>query len=257
MVRGDDRVFGGVLSGVAARIGMAPAATRLLFALLALFTGGIALLAYAAAWALLPDSQGRIVIQDFGRGTPNVGVLVAIGVLAFFGFVGLNWGIGRWGGWWNIELARRQRLRQRDPRLLHILVILIPLAVIGGVVWLIVWAVRQGKQPSPNPAQGFARLPDGTVPQAPVAPGAFAGDATQPGGSVDPSPEQSGAGTPSPVPVFGAAAPIGAAVAGSRGGAGLRGTPGTAGVHGAQVRLQAQGPVFPGPASLATSRHSR
>src|SRR6187431_3441817 len=86
IVRGDNRVFGGVLSGVGARIGMAPAAARFIFVLIALITGGLGLLAYAAAWALLPDTEGRIIIQDFGRGRPNVGALVAIAILTLIGF---------------------------------------------------------------------------------------------------------------------------------------------------------------------------
>lgn len=209
IVRGDERIFGGVLSGIGARIGMAPVPARLLFVLVAIFTGGIALLAYAAAWASLPDSEGRIIIQDFGRGTPNVGVLVAIGVMAFFGFLSLNWGAGRWGGWWNIEVPGGADFGNMLPRWIPFFAILIPLAIVGGVVWLIVWAVRQGKDQPSNPAQGYARLPDGTVPTASQATEAVAVDAMPVDGSTDTPPGEA----TEPAPVFAAAVPIGAAAA--------------------------------------------
>lgn len=169
IVRTEPRVFGGVLSGVGARIGLAPVPARLIFVLLALVTGGLALLAYAAAWALLPDADGRIIIQDFGRGTPNVGSLVAIGVIAFIGFFTLdNWGIFNWGNWWNIDaFPDMPGMGNALPRLIALVAILVPLAIIGGIVFAIVWSVRYGKSQNPG-AQGYARLPDGTIPEGPA-----------------------------------------------------------------------------------------
>src|SRR5919205_1495461 len=54
IVRGEDRWIGGVASGVARRTGLDPILVRGLFILLAVF-GGIGVLLYGAAWALLPE----------------------------------------------------------------------------------------------------------------------------------------------------------------------------------------------------------
>jgi phage shock protein PspC (stress-responsive transcriptional regulator) len=168
IVRSDQRVFGGVLGGVGARIGMAPGPARILFVVIALFTGGLALLGYAAAWALIPDSEGRIIIQDFGRGTPNVGALVAIGVLALLGLFGLdNIGPGNWWGAWANFDSGFFNDNGMMPRLFVLGAMLIPLALVIGIVWIIVWSVRQGRSEE-REAQGYARLPDGTIPQAPA-----------------------------------------------------------------------------------------
>ncbi len=174
-MRGDNRVFGGVLSGVGARIGMAAAPARIIFVVIALFTSGLGLLAYAAAWALLPDTEGRIIIQDFGRGRPNVGALVAIAIIALFGFGGVgqigpgdffNWSWGANTGWFDGgDMGPMSSLF----RVFAILAaIVIPLAIVAGVVALIVWAVRSSKT-TDRAAQGYARLPDGSVPDAPAA----------------------------------------------------------------------------------------
>ena len=48
------------------------------------------LLAYAAAWALLPDRRGNIIVQNFGRGIPNVGALVGIAILTLIGVGGFD-----------------------------------------------------------------------------------------------------------------------------------------------------------------------
>jgi len=171
IVRSEQRVFGGVLGGVGARIGMAPSATRVIFVLLAIITGGLSLLAYAAAWALLPDAEGSIIIQDFGRGRPNVGALVAIAVMAFFGFITLgHFGMGSDWRWWD-----NYGMGSIGPRIGVMFALLIPLAVVGGIVALIVWSVKRGDSPD-RAAQGYARLPDGTIPNAPVRAASVADD---------------------------------------------------------------------------------
>lgn len=188
IVRSDSRVMGGVLAGVGNRIGMAPAPTRLIFVLIGIFTGGLVLLAYAAGWALLPDTEGRIVIQDFGRGRPNVGSLVVIGILTVFGLIFLdrNAVSGGWG--WLSNMPAMGNAGYGFPGLGRVFLILIPLAIVAGLVWLIIWAVNSSK--SANPAQGFARLPDGTIPASPaadVAPDAAAERAAEPAQSPAPA----------------------------------------------------------------------
>ncbi len=85
ITRGEHGVFGGVVEGIGDRIGMDRVPARLIAVVLLFVTGGLFLALYAAAWALLPDREGRIIIQDFGRGTPNVGALLMIALFALMG----------------------------------------------------------------------------------------------------------------------------------------------------------------------------
>lgn len=105
IVRGQDRWIGGVASGVAARTGLDPILVRGLFVVLAIF-GGIGLLAYGLAWALLPEPDGRIHTEEAGRGNWTSGMTGALGVsilglwrpnLPFFGNTG---GLG--GFFWSL-----------------------------------------------------------------------------------------------------------------------------------------------------------
>lgn len=108
ITRGEHGVFGGVVEGVGERIGLARAPARIIAVVLLFLMQGFFFALYAAAWALLPDRSGRIIIQDFGRGTPNVGALI---VIAIFGVIGLSenpapwsfnrhWGSFPFGGLW-------------------------------------------------------------------------------------------------------------------------------------------------------------
>jgi phage shock protein PspC (stress-responsive transcriptional regulator) len=180
-------VLGGVLAGVGDRIGMAPAPTRVIFVLIGFFTGGLALLVYAAAWALLPDTAGRIVIQDFGRGRPNVGALVALGILTVFGLIFLDRNLlsGGWG--WLSNMPSMGSIGHGFPGFGRVFAVLIPLAVLAGLAWLIVWAISSSRRGAP--AHGYARLPDGTVPATPA-------DTTSAGAE----PSADAAATEAPVP---------------------------------------------------------
>jgi len=170
IVRSDSRVMGGVLAGVGNRIGMAPAATRLIYVLIGIFTGGLALLAYAAAWALFPDTEGRIVIQDFGRGRPNVGALVMVGILTVFGLIFLDRNAISSGWGWLGNMPAMGNMGYAFPGFGRIFIVLIPLALLAGLVWLVIWAVSSSKKG--DPSHGYARLPDGTIPEAPATPAA-------------------------------------------------------------------------------------
>jgi len=52
--RTDDKVLGGVCAGVADYLGVDPTLVRLLTVVAALFSLGTVVIAYVAAWALLP-----------------------------------------------------------------------------------------------------------------------------------------------------------------------------------------------------------
>ncbi|MFB9375802.1 PspC domain-containing protein [Kineococcus gynurae] len=79
LVREDDRIVGGVSGALARRVGVAPVAVRVAFAVLAL-VGGFGLALYGLAWALLPDRSGRIEAEAAHHGDVS-GALVAAVVL--------------------------------------------------------------------------------------------------------------------------------------------------------------------------------
>lgn len=125
ITRGRNGVFGGVVEGVGDRISMERGPARLIAVVLFLITSGFFLTAYAAGWALLPDHKGRIIAQDFGRGTPNVPAIIGIGVLGLIGLSGFGWYWPAVGGL-GVLLAG-----------------LFGIVVIVGVVALIGWAIAR------------------------------------------------------------------------------------------------------------------
>jgi len=191
ITRGDHGVVGGVVEGLGDRVGMARVPARIIVVVAAIVLHGLVLLAYAAAWALLPDRRGNIIVQNFGRGIPNVGALVGIGVLTLFGLGDFNsgpsvklnnmpwnfdtstWGVG------NVAVL--------------IFAVLVPLLVVGGIVTLIVVLVKrsnaagQGGAPGapssspplaspPNSGAAYATPPVATAPNESVVPSSPAPD---------------------------------------------------------------------------------
>lgn len=76
VVRAPDRWFGGVAGGVAARTGLDPVLVRGLFVVLGVF--GVGFLLYGAAWALLPEPDGRIHVEEAVRGNWTSGMTGAL-----------------------------------------------------------------------------------------------------------------------------------------------------------------------------------
>ena len=77
---------GGVLGGVAERYRIDPLLARGVFVAVCMISAGLGLLAYAAAWAVLPDADGRVQFGRLRRGewqdaTVAIGVIGAIGAL--------------------------------------------------------------------------------------------------------------------------------------------------------------------------------
>lgn len=108
LVRGPDRWVGGVASGVAHRWDIDPILVRGLFVLL-FFLGGIGVLLYGVAWALLPEPDGRIHVQEAGRGVWTAGmtgalVVTIIGLFnpafSVFGYDGNPFGGFLWAVLW-------------------------------------------------------------------------------------------------------------------------------------------------------------
>ena len=84
--------MGGVLAGLAARTGLDPVVLRVAFVVVAVATGGLALLAYLVAWAALPgDGAGsplarlgrRARVRGDWRVAGGVGLLTLSALLAF------------------------------------------------------------------------------------------------------------------------------------------------------------------------------
>lgn len=99
VVRGD-AWLGGVCGGLAARLRIDPIIVRGIFAVVAVL-GFPALLVYAIAWALLPDTTGRIHLRELFRGRFDpamIGILI-LTVLSFFPVVPWLWNAAFWPLW--------------------------------------------------------------------------------------------------------------------------------------------------------------
>jgi len=132
IVRGDDRWFAGVLGGIAASTGLAPTAVRILVILFGII-GAPVLFAYVVAWALLPDLQGRIHAEKALRGVFEP-VIIAIVVLLIAAFPRFG-GTATWRWPWMITGL--------PDWISTMLSVIWGIAITIGIVWLIVYLVRQ------------------------------------------------------------------------------------------------------------------
>ncbi|WP_081737775.1 PspC domain-containing protein [Arthrobacter sp. H41] len=136
IVRAPDRWIGGVAGGLAARTGLDVVLVRGLLVILAVF-GGIGVLLYGLAWALLPEPDGRIHTEQAGRGVWTGGMTGA----ALLSLMGL----------WRPNLPFFGD-SGAGPFLWTI-------AWVGGVVFIIYWAVNrsrtQGSRPPAYPPNGY------------------------------------------------------------------------------------------------------
>ena len=163
ITRGDNGVIGGVAEGLGDRIGMARVPARIIMVVAAIPLTALVFLAYAAAWALLPDRKGNIIVQNFGRGIPNVGALIGIAVLTLFGLgnfgngTGIVFNSGAWGG--NIPWNDVPNWGGGHVVIL-ILAILVPLVIIAGVITAIVLLVKKsGNGHTSGPGAVYAAPP--------------------------------------------------------------------------------------------------
>ncbi|MDR7382477.1 PspC domain-containing protein [Promicromonospora iranensis] len=147
--RSDQRWVGGVAGGVAERIGWDPLLVRGLL-IVSFFLGGLGLILYGIGWALLPERDGRIHLQEAARGDFDVAMLGSVAVF----LTGFAWGGP--GGWW-------------DGGDWEWLGFLFWLAVLGVVLYLIVQGVQRSRESS---AARRAAVPGAPVPGAPTGPAA-------------------------------------------------------------------------------------
>ncbi len=92
--RGRDRWIGGVASGIAQRFGVDPLIIRGVLIVLTVFAG-IGVLAYGLAWALLPEPDGRIHVQEAAAGRWTAGMTGAL-ITSVIGFPSLGSGVWGW-----------------------------------------------------------------------------------------------------------------------------------------------------------------
>ncbi|MGX5680996.1 PspC domain-containing protein [Schumannella luteola] len=128
--------IGGVCAGIATRLGIDPLIVRGIAVVVAVL-GGPALLLYAAAWLLLPDSHDTIHLEETlkGRFEPAVAGIGAMLVLTMlplaqgFWFTGAAfWGEPAWSG----SIGRA----------------LWTAVLIGLLIWFIVWIARRSSAPA-------------------------------------------------------------------------------------------------------------
>lgn len=174
-VRREPGWIGGVCAGIASRLGIDPLIVRGIVVVVAVL-GGPALLLYAAAWLLLPDSHDKIHLEEVfkGRFEPAVAGIGAMLVLTMlplaqgFWFTGAAfWGEPAWGS--SIGRAIWTAI------------------LIGLLVWFIVWIARRSSStppPASGPSASFVAS-ESTV-SAPDAPSAGATAATPPAGATEP-----------------------------------------------------------------------
>jgi len=189
--------LGGVCAGIAARIGIDPLIVRGIFVVTALL-GFPALLLYVIGWALLPGLDGRILVQELGRGRFDP-TMIAVGILALVSFLPVaSWA---WSVlFWPVTGAL-------SPTGVVGAIGFVPALVLGlGVVALVLWAISRSHRSS---SSGGASAPGS--PSA-AAPGATADLASaNPAASAAPGPaDASGA---SMAGADAAAAPFGTAPA--------------------------------------------
>lgn len=166
LVRTEERWFGGVASGVAMRIGVDPLLVRGIAIVLSFF-GGLGLLLYGLAWALLPEqTDGRIHLQEALRGHFHAGLVGAMAMV----ILDLSWPAFRWRGlWWGEAWT--------------VIGVLITAAI---VVAVLVWAVPQmrtagGEASAGDPESAGAPAPTRppqTAPDTATLPGVGATAAT-------------------------------------------------------------------------------
>ncbi len=167
--------FGGVLSGIAHRYGWDVSLTRLAFVVLLIVSGGTALFAYFLAWLIIPRAshwpparvstgRSRLSGRDLGMGLVGLGALVVLGI-----------GSG--------EAAA----------------VLVPLALVGGGIWLLIQNPREGEVLSPaaagapvgNAVTPFAETQPFVAPTQPFVATQPLGAPTQPPVAPAPVPKRS------------------------------------------------------------------
>ena len=178
--RGRERWVGGVASGIAERFGVDPLIVRGILIVLTVFAG-VGVLLYGIAWALLPEPDGRIHVQEAVAGRWSSGMTGAL-ITAVIGFPSLGAGVWGWdrygfGGFiWTVFW-------------------------VGGVIYLIYYLTQRNKSRNGTTSMSLSPQPGGPAspgyppnPSTPSAPFAAASY-----GSSDALPRYGESTVPGPV----------------------------------------------------------
>lgn len=109
LTRSSDRWVGGVVGGIARRLGIDPTLARGIFVVLGILTMTGPFI-YGVLWALLPEPDGRIHAQEAGRGRWSAGmtgavIFVALSMFGTSEVFGMRWGMNDNGGFVRILLT--------------------------------------------------------------------------------------------------------------------------------------------------------
>ena len=149
--------IGGVAAGIAARLGIDPLIVRGIIVVVAVL-GGPALLLYAAAWLLLPDSKDKIHLEELIQGRlespiAGIGAMVLLSLLPIaqgIWYTGaLYWGQPSWG-----ESIGR---------------VIWTLVVLAAIVVFVVWVARRSSASDPIVTPATTDDRPETIPQPVVA----------------------------------------------------------------------------------------
>lgn len=153
--RGRERWVGGVASGIAGRFGVDPLIVRGILIVLTVFAG-VGVLLYGIAWALLPEPDGRIHVQEAAAGRWSSGMTGAL-ITTVIGFPGLGAGVWGWDRYGFVPF-------------------LWTVFWVGGAIYLIYYLTQRNKSRngvsamSSSPAAGPGYPPNPAVPADPAAP---------------------------------------------------------------------------------------
>lgn len=162
--RGRERWIGGVASGIAQRLGVDPLIVRGVLIVLTVFAG-VGVLLYGLAWALLPEPDGRIHVQEAAAGRWTSGMTGAL-ITTIIGFPSLGSGVWGWDRYgfgafvWTVFW-------------------------LGGVIYLIYYLTQRNKTRSGTIPMSSHHQPGGPV--NPINPGNTANSATFAGTSHVPA----------------------------------------------------------------------
>lgn len=177
LARSGDRWFAGVAGGIAAKAGIDPLIIRGIFVVLTVL-GGSGVLLYILGWLFLPDQTAKIHAEEIIRGRAATWVVVTAIIFVvliifpvLFGISGFgvsptdgSWGWTPWGvpDWISVMFS-----------------VFWWIAIIGGGIWLLVWAVnRKPQEPGSGSSSGQDPASDAsTPPGATGTPGATFGAA--------------------------------------------------------------------------------
>lgn len=103
VTRSEQSWVSGTLGGVAARYGLDPLLVRGVFAAACLLSAGLALLAYAVAWTVLPGPDGRVLWaqlrrNDFSGAGVGVAAVGGVGLVSLLSGVGVTASLVSGGG---------------------------------------------------------------------------------------------------------------------------------------------------------------